>query len=222
MADKPKESSDIKWSENWQVTADIGDDGSGWGTTPGTVNPSNKDKDSVTFPWYGVTPGIWNFNEHNEQEYPSSIKFEDVVQDFQDSALNNITATANQTSTVAGGISSPGLSGTYVISNGTIGNAYVSGTTIGVGGGGGSGALGNITFSNNTWANTIPTTPTHSDITIHGKSLKDFMEKVEQRLAILTPDIEKLEHFQALREAYEHYKTLEALCIMPKKDDNSK
>ena len=48
------------------------------------------------------------------------------------------------------------------------------------------------------------------------------MEKVEQRLAILTPDIEKLEHFQALREAYEHYKTLEALCIMPKKDDNSK
>ena len=57
---------------------------------------------------------------------------------------------------------------------------------------------------------------------IDGKSLKDFMEKVEQRLAILTPDIEKLEHFQALREAYEHYKTLEALCIMPKKDDNSK
>ena len=181
---------------------------------------ADKDKDSVAFPWYGVTPGIWNFNEHNEQEYPSSIKFEDVVQDFQDSALNNTTATANQTSTVAGGISSPGLSGTYVISNGTIGNAYVSGTTIG--GGGGGGAYGNITFSNNTWANSTHTTPTHGDMTINGKSLKDFMEKVEQRLAILTPDIEKLEHFQALREAYEHYKTLEALCIMPKKDDNSK
>ena len=96
---------------------------------------------------------------------------------------------------------------------------YVGGTTIGGGGGG----YGNITLSNNTWANTTTTTtPTHGDMTINGKSLKDFMEKVEQRLAILTPDIEKLEHFQALREAYEHYKTLEALCIMPKKDDNSK
>ena len=173
---------------------------------------ADKDKDSVTFPWYGVTPGIWNFNEHNEQEYPSSIKVEDVV---QDSALNNTTL-----SNASSGISSPGLSGTYVISNGTIGNAYVGGTSIG--GSGGGGAYGNITFSNNTWANSTHTTPTHGDMTINGKSLKDFMEKVEQRLAILTPDIEKLEHFQALREAYEHYKTLEALCIMPKKDDNSK
>ena len=170
---------------------------------------ADKDKDSVTFPWYGVTPGIWNFNDHNEQENPSSIKVEDVV---QDSALINTTTL---------GVTGANInSGTYVISNGTIGNAYVGGTTSG--GGGGGGAYGNITFSNNTWANSIPTTPTHSDITIHGKSLKDFMEKVEQRLAILTPDIEKLEHFQALREAYEHYKTLEALCIMPKKDDNSK
>ena len=166
---------------------------------------ADKDKDSVTFPWYGVTPGIWNFNE---QENPSSIKVEDVV---QDSALINTTTL---------GVTGANInSGTYVISNGTIGNACVSGTTIG---GGGGSALGNITFSNNTWANSTHTIPTHSDITIHGKSLKDFMEKVEQRLAILTPDIEKLEHFQALREAYEHYKTLEALCIMPKKDDNSK
>lgn len=44
------------------------------------------------------------------------------------------------------------------------------------------------------------------------------MEKVEGRLAILAPNLEKLEHFQALREAYEYYKTLEALCILPKKD----
>ena len=49
---------------------------------------ADKDKDSVTFPWYGVTPGIWNFNDHNEQENPSSIKVEDVV---QDSALINTT-----------------------------------------------------------------------------------------------------------------------------------
>ena len=127
---------------------------------------ADKDKDSVAFPWYGVTPGIWNFNDHNEQENPSSIKVEDVV---QDSALINTTTL---------GVTGANInSGTYVISNGTIGNAYVSGTTIG---GGGGGALGNITFSNNTWANSTHTIPTHSDITIHGKSLKDFMEKVEQ------------------------------------------
>ena len=167
---------------------------------------SSEDKDSVTFPWEGISNSIWNFNDHNKQKNP---KVEDVV---QDSALDNTTTL---------GVTGASInSGTYVISNGTSGNVYVGGTTIG-GGGGGPGSYGNITFSNpSTWANS--THHTHSDITIHGKSLKDFMEKVEQRLAILTPDIEKLEHFQALREAYEHYKTLEALCIMPKKDDNSK
>ncbi len=170
---------------------------------------SPKDKDSVTYPWEGLSNSIWNFNEYNKQKNP---KVEDVV---QDSALDNTTTL---------GVTGASInSGTYVISNGTSGNVYVGGTTIG-GGGGGAGSYGNITFSNpSTWTNSIPTTPTlNGDITINGKSLKDFMEKVEQRLAILTPDIEKLEHFQALREAYEHYKTLEALCIMPKKDDNLK
>ena len=166
----------------------------------------SKDKASVTYPWDEISPNIWNFNEYTQQENP---KFEDVV---QDPARDNTTTLSNASSGL-------GLSGSYVISNGTSGNVYVGGTTIGGGGGG----YGNITLSNNTWANTTTTTtPTHGDMTINGKSLKDFMEKVEQRLAILTPDIEKLEHFQALREAYEHYKTLEALCIMPKKDDNSK
>jgi hypothetical protein len=44
------------------------------------------------------------------------------------------------------------------------------------------------------------------------------METLEKRLAILQPDPEKLEHFDALQKAYEHYKTLEALCQLPKKD----
>ena len=208
MADKPKESSDIKWSENWQVTAD-NNDVSGWGITPGTVSPSNKDKDSVTFPWDGISTSIWNLKDHNKQEYPCSTKSEDLVQDSQHPALDNTTTL---------GVTGASInSGTYVISNGTSGNVYVGGTTIG-GGGGGPGSYGNITFSNpSTWANSLD-----GDMKIDGKSLKDFMEKVEERLAILTPNIEKLEHFQALREAYEHYKTLEALCIMPKKDDNSK
>jgi hypothetical protein len=36
---------------------------------------------------------------------------------------------------------------------------------------------------------------------------------MEQRLAILVPDPAKLEKFEALKKAYEHYKTMESLCF---------
>lgn len=52
-----------------------------------------------------------------------------------------------------------------------------------------------------------------TDIKIDGKSLKEFMKKMEQRLAILVPDPTKLEKFEALKKAYEHYKTMESLCF---------
>ena len=100
----------------------------------------------------------------------------------------------------------------------------------------GSGAtVGGITTisninSNNQWAtgyalnNTItPSTVNISttgiemaagtDITVGGQSLKEFMKKMEQRLAILVPDPKKLEKFEALKKAYEHYKTMESLCF---------
>lgn len=62
---------------------------------------------------------------------------------------------------------------------------------------------------------------TSNDIKIEGASLKDFMKSVSERLAILQPDLEKLEKFAALREAYEHYKILEALVsnAEPGKDE---
>jgi hypothetical protein len=59
----------------------------------------------------------------------------------------------------------------------------------------------------------------NADILINGRSLKEFMEKMEERLAILVPDPAKLEHFEALKRAYEHYKTLEALCELPKPEE---
>ena len=52
-----------------------------------------------------------------------------------------------------------------------------------------------------------------TDITVGGQSLKEFMKKMEQRLAILVPDPAKLEKFEALKKAYEHYKTMESLCF---------
>ena len=74
------------------------------------------------------------------------------------------------------------------------------------------------TFNNNT-PNTVHINNTGidmaagTDIKIDGKSLKEFMKKMEQRLSILVPDPAKLEKFQALKQAYEHYKTMESLCF---------
>ena len=58
-----------------------------------------------------------------------------------------------------------------------------------------------------------------TDIKVDGKSLKEFMNKMEERLAILVPDPTKLEQFAALKKAYEHYKLMESLCQEPPKED---
>jgi len=58
-----------------------------------------------------------------------------------------------------------------------------------------------------------------TDIKVDGKSLKEFMNKMEERLAILVPDPAKLEQFAALKKAYEHYKLMESLCQEPPKED---
>ena len=58
-----------------------------------------------------------------------------------------------------------------------------------------------------------------TDIKVDGKSLKEFMNKMEERLAILVPDPAKLEQFAALKKAYEHYKLMEQLCQEPPKEN---
>lgn len=56
------------------------------------------------------------------------------------------------------------------------------------------------------------------DVKIDGVSLKQVLESITERLHILTPDPQKLEKFEALKRAYEHYKLLEKLCHEDKKD----
>jgi hypothetical protein len=53
------------------------------------------------------------------------------------------------------------------------------------------------------------------DVKIKGVSITKTIEDINKRLAILVPDPAKLEHFEALKKAYNHYKTLEALCELP-------
>jgi hypothetical protein len=52
-----------------------------------------------------------------------------------------------------------------------------------------------------------------ADIKIGERSLSEFMDRVESRLAILQPKPELLEKFEALQKAYDQYKLLEALCM---------
>lgn len=50
-----------------------------------------------------------------------------------------------------------------------------------------------------------------ADLVINGTKLSDILNGITDRLAILQPKPELLEKYANLREAYEHYKTLEAL-----------
>lgn len=89
---------------------------------------------------------------------------------------------------------------------------------------GGNGAVGSAqyTFTNSNW-NSIADPSVHitqggidmpadADIKIGNRSLKEFMAKMEERMAILVPDPKKIEKFQALKKAYENYKLMERLC----------
>jgi hypothetical protein len=49
------------------------------------------------------------------------------------------------------------------------------------------------------------------DIKFKGRSLQELFSKIEDRLAILQPDPKKLEKYEALRKAYDHYKIMEKL-----------
>ena len=50
------------------------------------------------------------------------------------------------------------------------------------------------------------------DIKLGEVSLKETLHTIQERLAILVPDPKKLKKYEALKQAYEHYKLLETLC----------
>jgi hypothetical protein len=87
--------------------------------------------------------------------------------------------------------------------------------------------INGTSWSNVNWGTTSPTpglkvsgdAEFEGKVMINGQDLAQFMETLSKRLAILVPDPEKLEHFAALKKAYDHYKTLEALCEVPKKEE---
>lgn len=72
------------------------------------------------------------------------------------------------------------------------------------------------TWANNTNAKMTAKGQLHlegegADLVINGVKLSDILNGITDRLAILQPKPELLEKYENLRQAYEHYKTLEAL-----------
>jgi len=132
--------------------------------------------------------------------------------DFNTMAGGSYTiSTANNLPSVLtyGNYSNPGM-GNITIANGSSGSFLTSGV------------------NGTSWA-TIGSAPQSSlqvngdanfegDLKIKGVSIANTLETINKRLSILVPDPAKLEHFAALKKAYEHYKTLEALCELPKED----
>jgi hypothetical protein len=120
---------------------------------------------------------------------------------YQYSNVNSITLPSPSTTFTYGG-SGATVGGITTINN--INSQWTTGT---------SGYTFNNTPNTVNISNTGIEMAAGTDITVGGQSLKEFMKKMEQRLAILVPDPKKLEKFEALKKAYEHYKTMESLCF---------
>lgn len=82
--------------------------------------------------------------------------------------------------------------------------SIAGGGAIGVTGPGGAVSMTNYSLSDNNVS-------VNDDIIINGVSLSGTLNRINDRLAILQPNPELLEKYANLREAYEHYKTLERL-----------
>ena len=98
-----------------------------------------------------------------------------------------------------------GTAGSYYTTNGTSGSQWA-----------------NLTMTNNSQPSSLNVkgdAEFEGKVKVNGQDLGEFMETISKRLAILVPDPAKLEHFESLKKAYNHYKTLEALCEVPKKEE---
>jgi hypothetical protein len=125
----------------------------------------------------------------------------------------------------------PGYRSTPTTSNITIGSSGGAGSThtVSITGAGGSGASvlasGGAGTNWTTAAKTTAQGQLHlegktADLIMNGISLKDTLTSITDRLSILQPKPELLAKYENLREAYEHYKTLEAL--LHQEEDNAK
>ena len=158
------------------------------------------DKDSITFD--DIEIDLSDYGAAQPSTMIDTIDTITLTGSDQYSNINTITLPSSSTFTYGGSIGS----GITTINNINSNTQWTTGTS-------------GYTFNNAITPNTVSISTdginmaAGTDIKIDGQSLKEFMKKMEQRLAILVPDPKKLEKFEALKKAYEHYKTMESLCF---------
>ena len=96
-----------------------------------------------------------------------------------------------------------GTSGSYLTSAGAQGTAWTTNAS--------PWSIGNSSISPSPSIKVSGDAEFEGKVKINGQDLAQFMETISKRLAILVPDPAKLEKYEALKKAYEHYKTLERL-----------
>ena len=152
--------------------------------------------DVMSDPGYSIgLESLWNANASHPYGAIGSLSASASATGTQLGALPGITYTNNTT-----GITGP----TYTIGSG--GPAYTLGP--------GSINQGNVSIANTQFENSgkMVMKGEKADIEINGKSMTAWMEKVEQRLNILTPNPDMEKDWDDLRRLGERYKKLEKKC----------
>lgn len=114
-------------------------------------------------------------------------------------------AVYNSNVSISGNLAAAGSLPTITVATGT-GTSYVSGTA---------------SWTNNTKMTAhgeLNIVGDNADIVINGVRLSDTLKAINDRLSILQIDPELHSKYDNLRQAYEHYKTLEALLYEQEKD----
>ena len=136
---------------------------------------------------------------HNLTTHPSYGAIPPSGVGYEANSIPNIT------------ISTSAISGGYTIGNGGTGispnTVYTTGTT-----GAGSFRISPDYNAVLTANGRMELKGDGADIDINGKSLKNWMEKVEERLNILTPNPELEQEWDELRRLGERYRKLEKKC----------
>ena len=141
-----------------------------------------------------------NLNEYNDLTTDSSYgAVPPLISAFDANSMPNVTIGASTISS--------GLSGGYTIGNGGTGHVWTTGTT-----GAGSFRISPDYNAVLTANGRMELKGNGADIDINGKSLKAWMEKVEERLNILTPNPELEKEWDELRRLGERYRRLEKKC----------
>jgi len=141
-----------------------------------------------------VLPTAWNQAIKNATEYPWS----------------KVTGLTDFEYTTGSSIKSLTTSDIATLTNGTIGPYIFTHNTAGIN----SNQPGNLSISNTKFEQNgkMVMKGAEADIEINGKSMKAWMEKVEQRLNILTPNPDMEKEWDELRRLGERYRKLEKKC----------